>query len=73
MITVPLVSVLTTYFDASARVQVQAYAEAYLGFARSPSTSSGSRTSSDLLGGDLSALGLGYGLLVGSLVETVVQ
>lgn len=73
MITVPLVSVLTTYFDASARVQVQAYAEAYLGFAGSSSTGSGSGTGSDLLSGDLSALGLGSGLLVGSLVETVVQ
>jgi len=85
MITVPLLSVLTTYFGASAATLHMLQLSAYLGFAGSSGTSGGAGSHSNLLSGDLSALCLCAALsaesqqirafslpslLVGSLVET---
>jgi len=55
MITVPFLSVLTTYFAASA-VGQEMKEKAYLGFAGSSGSSSGTGAVGDLLSGDLGAL-----------------
>lgn len=89
MITVPLLSVLTTYFGASAATLHMLHLSAYLGFAGSSSTSGGAGSHGNLLSGDLSALCLCAAmsadacrnrvflslpsLLVGSLVEADYQ